>query len=254
MPAVHDCKRFGQQAFSGQRELIASDHVVEGQDAGEQTGQQQHVDDVAPQPAQVVVRGVQQHVGVTVEGTLGYLRDLVGADRHDEGPAGHCVEAADQQHRGVGGPRDGALGIASLVTEDRRGFEADESGEREQHRDAEHAVGEYRRCEGSQAEPGWPGVGHDHQVQQDHDADFADEGDAEHFGAEFDVPVAQQCDDCQSGQRVDRPWYFRTAVEPHRVTDGPADVSVDAHLDRGVGDQATAAMPLPRRGPSPSVT
>jgi hypothetical protein len=78
-----------------QRELVAGDHVVEGQHAGEQAGQQQHIDNVAADPAEVGIGGVQQRVGVPGQGALGGLGDLVGTDRDDERPAGDRVEATD---------------------------------------------------------------------------------------------------------------------------------------------------------------
>ena len=47
MVAVHPAERRGQQALARQDVLVARHHVVEGQDAGEQARDQQHVDQVA---------------------------------------------------------------------------------------------------------------------------------------------------------------------------------------------------------------
>ena len=92
--SMHAGEPARKQTLSGKDELVAGDHVVERQHAGEQARQQQDVDDVAADPAQGVVGGVQQHVGVTVEGALRDRGDLVGADRHDERPAGHWRRSA----------------------------------------------------------------------------------------------------------------------------------------------------------------
>ena len=152
MRLMHDAKPAGQQTLSGEDELVAGDHVVKRQHAGEQARQQQDVHHIPADPAERVVRGVEQHVGLAIERSLRNLGDLVWTDRHDERPAGHRIEGADDQDGRIRRAGDRPLWIACLVTEYRGGLETDEPGEGEQHGDSETAVGEHLRPEGVQGE------------------------------------------------------------------------------------------------------
>ena len=134
---------------------------------------------------------------LAVQRALRHLGDLVGTDRDHERPTGQRVEAADDEHRRVRRPGNGALGIACLVAEHRGRLEPDEPGEGEQDGDAEGAVGEHVRLEGVEGETRRPGAGDDHQVEDQHDADLERERNAEHLRAQLDVPVTEQRDDCQ---------------------------------------------------------
>ena len=144
---MHRAQPRRQQPLAGQHELVARDDVVKGQHAGEQAGEQQDVDDIAPEGPHGGTGGVQQHVAVTVEGLLRDAGDLVRTDRDDEGPHGDRVEGSDDQHRGVGGAGDGALRVARLVAEHRCRLEADETRQREQDGDTDGALAEHSRVE-----------------------------------------------------------------------------------------------------------
>nr|WP_242495038.1 hypothetical protein [Salinicola tamaricis] len=99
--------------------------------SSEEAGEQQHLHQVAHHAAGIAFGGIEQQVGVAIQGLLGDAGDLTCAVGDHQGPYREGVEHADDQHREIGRPGDGARWLAGLVTKHRRGLEADETGERE---------------------------------------------------------------------------------------------------------------------------
>ena len=212
--------------------LVAGQHIVEGQHAGEEAGQQQDLDHRAGPGAEVVLGGGGDHaVRVTGRG----VQHGIGTPRLDNGPAGDGVEEADDGHGDVGRARDGAVRVAGLGAEHGGGLEADETGHGHHQADA-HGTGEdVLGEEGIGVEPVGAAASCDDHVDDHDDGDLGDEQHAQCLRAQLDAAVAEVADDCGGGQGERPPGDADQRFDEQRELG--AEEAVDGELDGGVGQQ-----------------
>lgn len=100
---------------------------MEGQDAGKQAGDQQHVHHLARPWTEHGIGGSE--VEAVEAGSSRGLHLALTIELHDC-PGGEGIEESDEQHGNIGGAGNGLFRIFGFLAENGRSFEADEGTNR----------------------------------------------------------------------------------------------------------------------------
>jgi hypothetical protein len=84
--------------------------------------------------------------------------------------------------------------VACLVTEDRRGFKADESGQRKKNCDSQGAGRSRFWGEGCASDAFGAAADEHCDIEDDDDGDLQDESNTEDLGAQLDMAVSKETD------------------------------------------------------------
>ncbi len=227
MARVDAAEHRRQQPFLGEREGVAVDGVVEGEQRGDDAADDQDVHEVGGPGADVGGDGGEEEPA-RVGG--GGLDDLVGAVRLDDGPDDEGVEEAEEGDGDEGGARDGVVGVAGLAAVDGGGLEAGEGGEGAGEDGGHAGDGDVGRGEGVEGEAARAAVEEDAPGEQQQDAGLGDEEHAEHLGAEVDGAVAEVPDEDEPGERDRQPGDLHPEQGERGVLARAAEQPVDADL------------------------
>ncbi|MPM04924.1 hypothetical protein SDC9_51205 [bioreactor metagenome] len=248
MRLVHRRERFPRQPLVAERIEIAVERVVEREQAGKEAGQQQHVHHLHRPVTEHRLGGGEvetvevlsrrpRHRGRAVE-----LHDRPGRDR---------VEGSDQQHRDIGRARDGAVGIAGLLAEDRGGLEADIGAQHEDHGDAKPGAEDLGGTKARKAQPLGAAMHHDRDVEKQQDHQLGNHAQAEDAARDRDVAPPEKHDDGQHRQRPQPPRQ-RDAQAFHRPRHEHREERIDTDLDREIGEQCHQRAADPRTVAKPA--
>ena len=232
MERVGGTERGGQHPAPAEGEQVARDDVVEAEHAREHAGHHQHLGHV-PHDRGDHLAGQRDDHAIGVRGGGG--KRLLGAETGDHQPRGDGVEHADEGHRDVGGPGDGAQGVLGLVAEHGGRLEAEEAQEGEEQPEARRAGEGLDGAEGQRVE--LPPRGEHAQIDREHGEDLEHQHHAEHLRGEVDRAVPQQAHGSDHHRRDQPPRHGQTGPQREQVPGLHAEVAGHRHGQQHVAEQ-----------------
>ena len=232
MNPVHLPERGGQHSAPTEGEQVAGDDVVEPQHAREHAGHDQDLGHVA-HDRRDHVPGERDHHRVGAR--RGGVEGVLGAEPGDHQPGGDGVEHADQQHRDVGGARDGAQRVTGLVAEHGGRLEAEEAEEGEEEPEPRRAR---ERLGGAERHRGELAAGGEHaEVDREHREDLEHQHHAEHRGGEVDAAMREHAHhgDHQRGDQP--PRQLDPGPQGEQVPGLHAEIAGHRHGQQHVAEQ-----------------
>ncbi len=173
--------------------MAASDDVVERERAGEETSDDEDLQQVAEHRTDIghgLLHNDKFWVGESS------CDSTVRPSSHDDYPAGEDIEDCDANERGVGRAWDGALWVLGLAAEHRDRLKAKEPHCRKHDAHSEGAAIDQRRIERPRAEPFSSTLEKRECVHDQDECDFNPHKDEQDLYAEVNVSEANESNNC----------------------------------------------------------